>query len=800
MERPGLKSEKKQTPEERAAQERQEELRQNANRISRQILTLTRNGLFVTLRFMDVALCQFQYLSADQLPQEGPVKIRTIATTGEHMIFRPQYIMERYMSDRQSLSRDYLHIVLHCIFRHPFVSTHLDREAWDLAADIAVENIIVDLDLKQTRTRSADEIEKAILEIREMVPRMNAEALYRFLKTEDLSYRTLERWKKLFRRDDHAIWWVIAEEIEEEMKRRAKEQSQQEEAGEKDAPDSQNDEEDTAETEETEPEDSETAEEGDGEDTEDDLPDSEEGEEESGDSEDEAETEEEPADEASDEETPDDPDPDAMDEDDDPYGDGRPEEEDESFDEYEDEYSSTPGQSMQRENENDLADPDSDTHDTGEDASEDGSGGGNPGDTPEQSEAEGDERKGDDVDTGGMEGQDDPNRQQSEEKPQNELSGNRGEGKPDESGEDSSGEEQQNPGGSPQDGAQQQKGHGKQGEHSAGTGGGGEGSQSAWEHSSGGANRRGDGERDLSDRGELSGDVNPEDPEEVVGDDGRKLEAKATGGTAESPEEEQAPSYMHDGEEQKELEEKWKEISERMLVDLETSSKEWGDKSDAMVQGIKKINKDKYDYATFLRKFSALHEDIQLNDDEFDYVYYTLGLDRYRNIPLIEPLEYKEVRKVRDFVIAIDTSGSCSGEVVQKFLDKTYSIFKQQENFFKKINLHIIQCDAQIQSDVKITDREEFDEYMKNIEFQGFGGTDFRPVFQYVDELIERREFEDLKGLIYFTDGNGTYPKKRPDYETAFIFVDDDEFEYDVPAWAMKLVLETSDITEEVLI
>ena len=85
-----------------------------------------------------------------------------------------------------------------------------------------------------------------------------------------------------------------------------------------------------------------------------------------------------------------------------------------------------------------------------------------------------------------------------------------------------------------------------------------------------------------------------------------------------------------------------------------------------------------------------MREDIQINPEEFDYVYYTFGMERYGNIPLIEPLEYKEVRKVRDFVIAIDTSGSCAGEVVQKFLDKTYSLFTQQENFFKKINLHIL--------------------------------------------------------------------------------------------------------------
>ena len=101
---------------------------------------------------------------------------------------------------------------------------------------------------------------------------------------------------------------------------------------------------------------------------------------------------------------------------------------------------------------------------------------------------------------------------------------------------------------------------------------------------------------------------------------------------------------------------------------------------------------------------------------------------------------------------------------------------------------------------MKITCRQEFDDYVRDLEFRGFGGTDFRPVFEYVNELIERGEFDDLKGLIYFTDGNGTYPKRRPPYETAFVFVDDDEFEYEVPSWAMKLVLETTDIREEVLI
>lgn len=42
---------------------------------------------------------------------------------------------------------------------------------------------------------------------------------------------------------------------------------------------------------------------------------------------------------------------------------------------------------------------------------------------------------------------------------------------------------------------------------------------------------------------------------------------------------------------------------------------------------------------------------------------------------LIEPLEYKEDKVIKDFVIAIDTSGSCAGELVKKFLNKDLTAF-----------------------------------------------------------------------------------------------------------------------------
>lgn len=64
------------------------------------------------------------------------------------------------------------------------------------------------------------------------------------------------------------------------------------------------------------------------------------------------------------------------------------------------------------------------------------------------------------------------------------------------------------------------------------------------------------------------------------------------------------------------------------------------------------------DYRAFLRRFSALREETAIDADSFDYGYYAYGLRRYGNMPLIEPLETRETRKIEDFVIAIDTSMS----------------------------------------------------------------------------------------------------------------------------------------------
>ena len=238
----------------------------------------------------------------------------------------------------------------------------------------------------------------------------------------------------------------------------------------------------------------------------------------------------------------------------------------------------------------------------------------------------------------------------------------------------------------------------------------------------------------------------------------------------------------------------WDDIRDRMETEMETFSKEASENARSLTDQIRIENRKRYDYREFLRKFSVLKEEMQVDPDSFDYIFYNYGMNLYGNMPLIEPLETKEVKKVEDFVIVVDTSMSCEGELVRRFLEETCSILQESESFFRKINIRILQCDEKVQEDAVITSKEELETYMRNFTVKGLGGTDFRPAFVYVEELLRRQVFTKLRGLIYFTDGYGTFPLRKPSYETAFVFLKEDYRDVDVPAWAIKLILDPEDM------
>ena len=86
--------------------------------------------------------------------------------------------------------------------------------------------------------------------------------------------------------------------------------------------------------------------------------------------------------------------------------------------------------------------------------------------------------------------------------------------------------------------------------------------------------------------------------------------------------------------------------------------------------------------------------------------------------------------------------------------------------------------------------------YLRDFTVIGQGGTDFRPAFAYVDQMMGRGEFHRLRGLLYFTDGAGIYPVKQRVYDTAFVFVKDQYTDISVPSWAMKVILEPGQLIE----
>ena len=462
-----------------------DEKQQKLDALAREVLTLSRNTLLVNLRFLDAALSMFEFV---------PVGESTLMTDGSHLLYNARHVLERYKAEKEGPVRDYLHIVMHCVFRHMFMDPTLDRPVWDLACDVAVENMITELDLRSVEAVRQSAQQKELDKLKSAVGTLTAEKLYNHFKTSGASPADLARLRGLFYADDHEPWYMTDEQL-------------------------------------------------------------------------------------------------------------------------------------------------------------------------------------------------------------------------------------------------------------------------AAVFGIGGTSSDGDGQNGANET-EESGDETDE----------AARSARAA------------------------LADRWQEISERMQMEMETFAKQQGDQAGSMMQNLREVNREKYDYTAFLKKFAVMGEVMKINDDEFDYVYYTYGLTLYKNLPLIEPLEYKDVKRIREFVIAIDTSGSVAGEQVQTFLQKTYNILLSTESFFSRINLHIVQCDAEVQEHVKITSRQEFDDYLKTMQIRGLGGTDFRPVFSLVNKLVEEKEFTNLKGLIYFTDGYGCFPAQKPGYNAAFVFIQDEYNNYDVPPWAIKLILRKDEI------
>ena len=172
------------------------------------------------------------------------------------------------------------------------------------------------------------------------------------------------------------------------------------------------------------------------------------------------------------------------------------------------------------------------------------------------------------------------------------------------------------------------------------------------------------------------------------------------------------------------------------------------------------------DYSDMLEEFMTISEKPDEDQDAIDIMLYQYGLDVYGDMPLVEPREEGDARSLRTLIIGIDTSGSCCGTPMECFLRDTRKLLADCERRFKFDEIIVIECDASIQHETRITRPEDMDKISPQMNFHGFGGTDFRPVFERADEL--EKKGSRVSAVIYFSDSYGEFPQK-PRENTYFV-------------------------------
>lgn len=230
----------------------------------------------------------------------------------------------------------------------------------------------------------------------------------------------------------------------------------------------------------------------------------------------------------------------------------------------------------------------------------------------------------------------------------------------------------------------------------------------------------------------------------------------------------------------------WEKLGRQVEAEQSRRQTDPGEEENLLSSQIK-AGRSRRSYRDFLRRFAVLREEPRLDLDNFDLGFYSYGLQIYGDMPLIEPLETRESIKVHDLVIVLDTSQSTSGELVKGFLTETFTLLRSTASFFARCHIRVLQCDDAVRQDTLLTAPEELERYLDSFQLVGGGGTDFRPAFAHVDELVAAGKMAVPRGLLYFTDGKGIFPARRPNYETAFLFLGQGA---ETPPWAIRLVLD----------
>ncbi|MCR4590473.1 MAG: VWA-like domain-containing protein [Lachnospiraceae bacterium] len=189
-----------------------------------------------------------------------------------------------------------------------------------------------------------------------------------------------------------------------------------------------------------------------------------------------------------------------------------------------------------------------------------------------------------------------------------------------------------------------------------------------------------------------------------------------------------------------------------------------------------------YSFTEVLSRFIKNRMVSKSQPDSFDPMLYEYGLSLYGDVPLMEPLEETEEKRIENLCIAIDTSASCFDKV-GIFLKQVTGIFEEIAGEFSFGKIYLIQCDDEVRNVRKFEDMGELSGIRDTMLFEGYGGTDFCPVFKWIDQNLTAKN-EEVDCLLYFSDANGEFPKKNCGFPVIFVLPDEQCREiYGIPDW-----------------
>ena len=166
--------------------------------ICQDIFANSRNELAVSMRYFQSAL------SALKIVPSGETQV--LGTDGKLLYVSPQWLLPMFMQNKVVINRLYLHELLHCLFCHLWSRKEREWRIWDLAADIAVENILDELYQKAVYIRPNSFRREKYRQWKEKKNVLTADAMFYLLM--ECEENEIIRLEQEFRRDDHHFWYT----------------------------------------------------------------------------------------------------------------------------------------------------------------------------------------------------------------------------------------------------------------------------------------------------------------------------------------------------------------------------------------------------------------------------------------------------------------------------------------------------------------------------------------------------------------------------------------------------------------